>query len=172
MIILGIDLSLARTAAVAIPTDWDGQWQRVAEMSEGANLPRNATDLERVERVATIASRLVRFAQAHNAEQAWIESYAFGGSFMAHTLGELGGVVKHELARAGLELRTVNMGSARKLLLGKIPRGKGAAKDAVQRVLVAAGLPFRWKPDEFDALVVANWAMSELGGFCFAQEAA
>jgi hypothetical protein len=84
----------------------------------------------------------------------------------AHSLGEVGGVVRLELVRAGLDIRTANMGSARKLLLGKVARAD--AKMAVYAALRAAGAPFE-TADETDAMCAANWGLSELGGFCFAQ---
>jgi Holliday junction resolvasome RuvABC endonuclease subunit len=117
-VLLGIDLGTRACAAVACPTDWDGQWDRVRSLVVGEPLRRDATDTERARRTETIATRLVAFAREHGATLAVIESYAYGMRTAAHTLGELGGVVRLELVRAGLDVRTVNMGSARKLLLG------------------------------------------------------
>jgi hypothetical protein len=78
-------------------------------------------------------------------------------------------VVRLELVRAGLDIHTANMSTARKLLLGKVPR-KGA-KDAVVATLRAAGATFE-TADEVDAYVCANLGLSELGGFFFGQVAA
>jgi hypothetical protein len=76
-------------------------------------------------------------------------------------LGEVGGVVRLELVRAGIELRTANMGTARKLLLGKVPRSD--AKMAVYAALRAAGARFE-TADEAHAMAAANLGLSELGG--------
>ena len=99
---------------------------------------------------------------------AFIEGYAFSLRTSAHSLGELGGVVRLELVRAGIEIRTANMSAARKLLLGKCPR-KGA-KVAACEALTAAGGRFDTL-DESDAAVCVNWGLAELGGYCFCQVA-
>lgn len=76
-----------------------------------------------------------------------------------------------KLVRAGVSIRTANMSTARKLLLGKLPR-KGA-KHAANAALHAAGSP-AWTLDEADAFVaVINLGLSEhASAFCFAQGAA
>jgi Holliday junction resolvasome RuvABC endonuclease subunit len=165
-VILGLDLSVTAAAAVALPLDWDGQWHRVSSIVVGQRLHRGATDAERARRTETIATRLVAFARSAGASVAYIESYGYAMRTSAHTLGEVGGVVRLELVRAGVELRTANMGSARKLLLGKVPRSD--AKMAVYTALRAAGARFE-TADEADAMAAANLGLSELGGYCFAQ---
>lgn len=79
---------------------------------------------------------------------------------------DLGGVVRLELVRAGIELTTVPMQTARKLLLGRCP--KQGAKVAVAEALRAAGARFEGL-DESDAFAVLNWGMSEVGGYFFGQ---
>jgi Holliday junction resolvasome RuvABC endonuclease subunit len=169
VIVLGLDLSLTAAAAVSVPCDWDGRWSRVRSVVVGERLRRDASDLERAKRTETIAARLVAFAQANGATVAYLESYGYAMRTSAHSLGEVGGVVRLELVRAGLDIRTANMGSARKLLLGKVPRSD--AKVAVYTALRAAGAPLE-TADETDAMCAANWGLSELGGFCFAQAVA
>jgi hypothetical protein len=165
-ILLGLDLSLTAAAAVSCPLDWDGQWCRVHSVVIGEPLHRIATDAERARRTETIASRLVTFARAEGATVAFIEGYAYSLRTSAHTLGELGGVVRLELVRAGIEIRTANMSTARKLLLGKCPR-KGANVAACE-ALTAAGGRFETL-DESDAMVAVNWGLAEWGGHCFCQ---
>jgi Holliday junction resolvasome RuvABC endonuclease subunit len=167
-VLLGLDLSVTAAAAVAVPVDWDGEWKRVRSVVVGEKLRRDATDLERARRTETIATRLVAFARATGATCAFIESYGFAMRTAAHTLGEIGGVVRLELVRAGIEVRTANMGTARKLLLGKVPRSD--AKMAVYAALRAAGARFE-TGDEADAMAAVNLGLSELGAFCFAQSA-
>lgn len=169
MTLLGLDLSTRAAAAVAVPLAWDGQWSRVASLVVGEKLRRDATDAERARRTETIAARLVAFAKSHGVTQAWIEGYAFAQRDSAHTLGELGGVVRLELIRAGIEIRTANMGTARKLLLGRVPRSD--VKVAVFAALRAAGASFE-TTDEADAFCAVNLGLADLGGYCFAQEAA
>jgi hypothetical protein len=169
MTLLGLDLSVTAAAAVAVPCDWDGRWSRVRSIVVGERLRRNASDAERARRTETIASRLVAFARETGATRAWIESYGYSMRTSAHTLGEIGGVVRLELVRAGLEVRTANMGTARKLLLGKVPRSD--AKMAVYAALRAAGATFE-TADEADAFCAVNLGLSEAGGYCFVQEQA
>lgn len=169
MTLLGIDVSATATAAVAVPLDWDGRWSRVDSIVVGEKLRRDATDTERARRCETIAARIVAFARAHGATQAWIESYAFSQRTAAHTLAEVCGVVRLELVRAGVEIRTANQGAARKLLLGKVPRSD--VKVAVYSALRAAGATFETL-DECDAFVAANLGLAEAGAFCFAQSEA
>ncbi len=164
--ILGIDMSTRFTAGVVVPQDWDGKWPRVRTLVVGEPLGRNATDAERARRCETIATRLVAFARCHGVTSAWIEGYAFNQNTAAHTLAEVGGVVRLELVRAGIEIRTANMSTARKLLLGKVPRA--GAKEAVVATLRAAGATFE-TADEADAYCCANLGLSELGGFFFGQ---
>lgn len=169
MILLGLDLSTRAAAAVAVPSDWDGSWSRVTSLVVGEPLRRDASDAERATRTETIARRIVAFAQAHGARQAWIESYAFSQAGAAHTLGEVGGVVRLELVRAGIEIRTAQMATARKLLLGKVPRA--GAKEAVVATLRAAGACFS-TADEADAFCAANLGLAHLGAVCLCQVAA
>jgi Holliday junction resolvasome RuvABC endonuclease subunit len=164
VVLLGLDLSLNASAAVAVPLDWDGDWSRVRSCVVGERLRRDASDAERARRTETIAARLVAFARSTGATKVFVEGYAYGLKTSAHSLGELGGVVRLELVRAGIELVTVPMQTARKLLLGKCPRE--GAKVAVAEALKAAGARFETL-DEFDAMAVANWGLSEVGGYCF-----
>jgi hypothetical protein len=163
---MGLDLSATAAGVVTAPLDWDGKWSRVRSVVVGEKLRRDATDLERARRTENIATRIVAFARAQGATVAFIESYAFAQRSAAHVLAEVGGVVKLELARAGIAIHTANMSAARKLLLGKVP--KSDAKGACFAALHAAGARFETL-DESDAMVACNFGMAELGGYCLAQ---
>jgi len=165
-VVLGLDLSLTAAAAVAVPLDYDGDFRRIVALVVGEKLRRDATDAERARRTETIAARLVRFALENRAAVAYVEGYAFSQRTAAHALAELGGVVRLELVRAGIDVQTANVGSARKLLLGKVPRQD--AKVAVAEAFRAAGAPLDWSLDETDAMACANLGCSLLGGYCFA----
>lgn len=128
-------------------------------------LSKQATDAERAHRTERIAKRLVAFAQSVGATHAFIEGYAYSQANAAHSLGELGGVVKLALVNAGIEIHTVTASQARKFLLGTCPRS--GAKVAVAEALRAAGASFETL-DECDAYAAANFGLSELGGYCFA----
>src|SRR6185503_21191053 len=135
----------------------------------GEPLRRDATDLERAHRTDSIARQVVKFVNKWRVSAAFFESYAYSKNQSAHTLAELGGVLRLELMRAGVRIHTANMSAARKLLLGKLPRED--AKGEVFKALHAMGARFE-SMDESDAFVCLNWGMSELGGYCFAQRAA
>ncbi|HEU4544644.1 MAG TPA: hypothetical protein VFR23_26190 [Jiangellaceae bacterium] len=168
-VLLGIDLGTRACAAVACPTDWDGNWRRVRSLVVGEPLRRAATDIERARRTETIAGQLVRFARETGASVAHVESYGYAMRTAAHTLGELGGVCRLELVRAGLEIRTANMGSARKLLLGKVPRSDAGI--ACYAALRAAGAPFE-TADEAAAFCAVQVGLADAGGYFFGQVAA
>lgn len=167
-VILGLDPSLTASGVVAVPLDWAGDFSQVESMVIGRKLTRTATEAERVDRLLHIAEGIVSFARKHRARSAWLESYAFSQAKAAHSLGELGGVLRVELHRAGIDLHVAPMGPARALLLGRVPR-KGA-KVACAEALKAAGADFPTL-DEFDAMVVANYGLSELGRLALVQAA-
>jgi Holliday junction resolvasome RuvABC endonuclease subunit len=170
--IMGLDLSVRGAAAVAIRFTWHGDWRGVHTFKCGAALTRAATDDERAARLAKIAKQLVRFAQVQNVTEAWIESYAFSRNG-AHTAGEVGGVVRVALADAGIRLHTAQMSSARKLVLGHVPRGRDAIKAAVTAMWEAAGVGAGAADDDIgDAMVAANMGLAQAGAYCFAVEAA
>lgn len=169
-VLMGLDLSATRAAACAVPLDWDGEFRRVCTHIVGEGLPRDASDEQRARRCERIAGELVAFARTCGVHEAWLEGYAYSRNTAAHTLAEVGGVVRLELVRGGIAIHTANMSSARKLLLGKLP-AKGA-KHAAHAALHAAGSP-AWSLDEADAFVCANLGLSEhAGAFCFASGAA
>lgn len=179
MTILGVDLSTTCSAAVALPANWDGDWRRVRSLIAGEPLHKGASDLERIQRCENIAREIVGFAKQVGAREVWIEGYAYGMKTAAHTLGELGGIVRLELMRAGFRVRTANISTARALFLGKgkVKRKDGngnkiknAAKLAARDALRAAGVSFETL-DEVDAFVCANYGASEAGIFFYGQAA-
>jgi hypothetical protein len=122
--LLGLDLSTRAAAAVAVPLDWGGDWERVKWELSGEALERKAAESSRIDRCDRIARGIVRFARENGVTEAWIEAYAFNQREAAHWLGELGGIVRLELLRAGVAVRSANMSTARKLVLGKLPKAK------------------------------------------------
>jgi hypothetical protein len=165
-VLLGIDLGIRACAAVACPLDWSGDWSRVRSIVVGEPLKRDASDAERARRTEAIATKLLGFARETGASLALVESYAYGKSTAAHTLGEVGGVVRLELVRSALDVRTVNLSTARKLLLGKVPPSDAGV--ACYAALRAAGAGFS-TADEAAAFTVLNVALAEAGAYCFAQ---
>lgn len=167
--ILGCDLSLVAAAFVAVPPNWAGDWSRIARHHVGHSLPRDAPEMLRIGRLHRIAAEAVAFSQRHGCQQAILEDYAFGArQSQAHALGEVGGVVRLALMTQGgvLDVRAVHSASARKLILGKLPRRD--VKAYTRLALHHMGMPQEWTDDEADAFVVANWLLSGSGGFALA----
>jgi Holliday junction resolvasome RuvABC endonuclease subunit len=161
--VAGLDLSLRCAGVALVPTDWAPglDWSRVHARSVGVSLKKDATEWERGHRVSAMSRAIVDFLGQFQVERTFIEQYAFSQMLsQAHSLGELGGAVKLRLYEAGLQWSTVVATSAR-THLGKMPR-KGA-KDAAHEVLEQMGCPKDWKPDEKDALIIANAGLFDLG---------
>lgn len=168
-VVLGLDLSLRFTCAVAVPSDWRCDWTKVATLRTGSSLPRDAQEHERVRRLQYIVDDVAKFAKAQNAALVFIEQYAFSAdTSQAHAIGELGGAVKVELqSQLNLPLVMVSPASAR-ALFGKQPRAD--RKQWAGQRLLEAGAPRDWiGPAEdrwgiFDAFSMANFGLSENGG--------
>jgi Holliday junction resolvasome RuvABC endonuclease subunit len=160
--ILGLDLSLRATGIVAVPVRWGLDWSRVHSFVVGSPLPKTASERQRFERIDGIAAQTLEHARRFDCKIVAIEQYAFSrADGHAHERGELGGVVKRELFRAGLEVCVYHATSSRKLL-GKAPR-KGA-KDWAAARLVSTGAPVAWLGDQYDAFLAANHHLSIIGG--------
>jgi hypothetical protein len=164
-VVLGLDLSLRGLGMVAVPSDWGGDWSRIAHKTVGHPLTKDAPESARIRRLILLANAVLSFAGEHRCGSAIVEQYAFTSqNGQAHALGELGGVVKvylQEVCKIGLEM--VAPASARKLIVGMLPR-KGV-KDYVRGELTRMGMPASWTKDEGDAFVGANWGLSALDGF-------
>lgn len=163
MIVLGLDLSLRSTGMVALPADWALDWSRVRVGVAGRPLKDDAPVETQLARLAEIRDGVVAFARETGASVAYVLGYAYNKAQVSRlaAAGELGGVVKLGLIEAGIAVEVVVESRAR-TLLGKAPR-KDAKLWATQR-LVAAGAPRAWLQDQLDALVAANWGVSEHGG--------
>jgi Holliday junction resolvasome RuvABC endonuclease subunit len=164
-IVLGLDLSLTGAGLVAVPSDWSGSWGRIARTTVGHPLKKNASEADRIGRLVRISAEVVTFAEAHRCTAAVLEQYAFTSRHAhAHSLGELGGICKVLLTeRCRIPVDVVPPASARKLILGRLPRKD--VKAHTRAALTRMGMPPAWTDDEADAFVVANWKLSEIGGY-------
>lgn len=163
--IVGLDLSLRGTGAVAIPPSWDLDFTRVHAESFGVDLPAARTTREVTARLRDISRDLREWCIRIGARHVWIEDLPTHAAFNIVPLAELRGVVRLELLdQAQLDVRFVNQSSARKLLLGKLPPND--RKRHVVEALKAAGARFR-DSDQADAFTAANAALHELGVPCF-----
>lgn len=171
-VVMGIDASLTSTGLVALATDWGLDWSRVARTRLGLGLSKSASELDRIRRLDAIAAGVLAFVAAHGVTDVFMEQYAFSArASQSHALGEIGGVIKRDVAlEAGLPLTVVPPATAR-ALLGRFSAHakKGSpkplpVKDQVHAVLYSAGMPHDWCGDEIDAWVVANWGLSGIAG--------
>ena len=170
MRIVGIDPSLVRTAVVVLPSGWPWKWSEVDSELFGHSLPRGCSEVDRIQRCRSIAAGVVAWCLDRGATHAWIESYAYSRADQAHSLGELGGILRDRLIGAFIRIESAPISSARKLLLGKCPRTGAEAKTQVAAAVRAAGGP-PWSLDESDAFAVANWGTSQMGLVALAQVA-
>jgi hypothetical protein len=162
IVVGGFDLSLTSSGMVAVPEDWAGDWARIRTGRAGQKLTKEATPEQQIERLRSIRGRVQAFVKTHHVTVAVIEEYAFSATTIgAHSLGELGGVIKVELFDMGVAVHVVSPARAR-TLLGKQP--KRDRKVWAQGQLYAAGAPKTWSGDELDAFVNANYYLSENGG--------
>lgn len=163
--IVGIDLSTTGLALVAIPSVWTpGDWTAIRRRSLGTGPGASHTA-----RRAALADDVVSWIEWVRGEfgpcEVAHEGYPKGGRvYNLDLLCELGGVVKHELReKLGIECEAAPLVSARKTLLGWVPKG---AKEIVARLLREAGAGFA-DGDQADAFAVANHARSMRGlPFC------
>ncbi len=174
-IILGLDLSLTAPAAVVLGERWDPTcafeasidsrcWK--AKLAEMAREQSKKADWPMV-RWNAIAVWLIEYAVTFEVTHVFVEDYAYSAQATAgRALAELGGVVKFRMWRElNRIVHPVNMASARKTLLGRVPakRTSGiAVKDFVNSKLAQMGARFGTL-DEGDAFVIANHARSLLG---------
>jgi hypothetical protein len=172
--VVGIDLSLTRSAAFYLPSDWKpgGSWAKVKTITVGYPLPKTASATQRDLRIRTIVNTLLGFVITSpvgmRPDQTWpvifVEDYAYGlAGNSGIRLAELGGALKYAISQeCGVSIEPINMTTARKIFLGKIPKGKGAAQVAVHSTLKRMGFAYEGS-DEGDAFVIANAGRSLLG---------
>jgi hypothetical protein len=159
MIAIGLDLSLRSTGVAIVPADWDLDWRRVVTRTVGYPLRKDATDLERAQRVGEIATVIVPLLPRGG--HVVIERYPYGATSQAFAAGELHGVIKDRLRTVGIPFSVVSESTARRMF-GKVPRKN--AKVWVAAELRRMGAPAWWSDDECDAFVMANHWLSENGG--------
>lgn len=171
MIVIALDLSTKNTGIVVGPLDWGGDWSKLSVLEHGIGMP--TTRLRETDRVKaiwefskTVISRAVLSSGGLPIGHVFFESYAFRARNLVGA-GELGMAARLAALQfcPGAELLVANQTAARKLLLGKVRRGK--EKVDVANALIAAGFPRQSDFDCYDAMCVFNWAMHELGGYCF-----
>lgn len=142
---MGLDLSLTSTG-VSI----NGETFSIKPKTRG------------VERLVEISDRIVNFAINASPIAVVIEGYSFGSKFSrAHSLGELGGVVKVDLHRAGFSIVEVPPKCR-----AKFATGNGNANKVDVLLALKAQFPMRfydgYGDDECDAWVLEQMAYAKL----------
>jgi len=167
MIVAGLDLSLCSTGLVAVPHTFAASidWTTVRHTLVTSDaLPNGASVRERTGRLLAVATAITRWIQAGPCDVIAIERQAYHmGHAHARELGELTGITCAELLALDVPIVMVTSSSARKTLLGTVPRS--GAKDAVRDLLRRMGSPWA-DTDRSDAFAVANHALSESGVPC------
>lgn len=188
MRVIGLDLSLTRSAACTIPGDWEpGDWGALRWASwptKAPDLPDTAHVLDkevaRWERVFNIANEIVGYAAdemrasqldgGDGQVRIFCEDYAYGIHSSAVTkLAELRGVLAVRLAGLGHMPIPLNITRARTFIFGPIRRQKkgaakppqGAVKKAIEEAFGQMKAPFT-NDDERDAFIIANLGLTEL----------
>lgn len=162
--VLGLDVSLVGLGAALFPTNFRGDWSTVKRATFGYSLPMGASFSDHIGRLEFISGKVLDFAQANHVQNIGLESFPFGKTSAAHSLGKLHGVLMVDLSRAGFAVHSVPISSARKLLLEKLPRK--AVKQSVADHWKKLRAPWATL-DESDAAVCANFLSMRLGGSYF-----
>lgn len=158
LVIVGLDLSLRSTGMVAIPSDWDQDFKRVERETYKPPEGESVTA-----RTGLVATRVADFVRRTGATHVYREDCTYGPAIVK--LNRLIGVVDERVLHwCALQTMEVVPYTARKLLLGSVPKGKGMAKLAVFEGLKSCGGQFT--ADEADAFAVANVGLSEQGLWC------
>lgn len=174
MWLAALDLSLTSTGGVALPAGWGGDWTLIERMNVGYGLEA-PTLYDEARRSHDVAADVVEwlFWLCHGDPtriRVFVEDLPrFGRAFSVLELAMLRAEIQHELTTFHVVLEPVQLSTARKTLLGKVPQGKGIAKKtaiATVRSLTGDADPFV-SDDEVEAFVVLNDAMIKLGERAF-----
>lgn len=159
--VVGLDMSLRSPAACYIPMGWAADKRadtsKLTTWTYDGELPKEANDIDRLERIHQIASGLTRWCSRLPIAGIYIESYAFSMKSKASTaLHELGGVIRIDLYRClDTVVQEVTASACRKTLLQRLPKAD-SKKFTERNVRRLGGAALEWNGDEVDAFVVAN----------------
>ena len=162
-VVVGLDLSLRAAAAAKVTLPWDGDLEDVVTRVIGDEVSKDSAPEAYARRLDLIAKSMVDFCDG--ADVVYVEEYAFSQmSKRAHSLGEVGGVVKLELfRRLGHAPIPVTASTARKTMLQKLPR-KGVKEFTMRNVRRLGAPADRWTEDQIDAFVCLNHGVMLQGG--------
>lgn len=160
-ILVGLDLSLRGSGAVAVHADWDLRFTAVERASFGWPLQKGASTRDVTSRLRNLARDIRVWCVRVGATHAFAEDLPTHAAFNIVPLAEIRGVLRLELLdEIGLDLQFVNQSHARKVLLGKLP-AKDRKKHVVE-ALRAAGADFA-DADQADAFCTVNAVLDSFG---------
>jgi hypothetical protein len=174
---IGLDLSIRSPGIVALPWDWrPGDWGSVYAVSmkerKGIAGARRLHEIGRFifDRVRDGWLTRAKFGAHPSPPAIAIEQHAFAMASGAYALerAELVGVVKERIFDAfGVETIPIVASSARKLLLGRMPRmSRKEWKLLLLDSFTKFGAPFAGQEDCVDAAVIANALRYRIGLTC------
>ncbi len=108
-------------------------------------------DMRGLRRLFYIRKRVIEFVCAHNPAGVFIEGYSFASANQAHQIGELGGIIRTDLAQFDLDVYTVPPGS---LKLFTTADGKAKKSKMVLQLFKRWGIEVE-QEDEADAVALA-----------------
>ncbi len=160
--VFGIDAALPGLGLVAVPSDWALDFSRVRRVTlETTPGPPGPA---RMGALARDVCRWIKWARGRGQADVWIEGSITNSPDLAYTVRsqlKLAGVIEEYLWRElGVECGTAEQSTARKLLLGKLPKS-----DRKKAVFAALELltPTNWDANEYDAFVTANYGLQANG---------
>lgn len=125
-----------------------------------------------VKRLVDISERILNVVRLHNPHAIMLEGYSFGSKFSrAHSIGELGGVVKTCLYKNGFSVIDVPPACRAKFATGK---GNASKIDVLLSISNLTGLEFdgAHADDLCDAWVLEQMGLAKFGlsKFCWSNE--
>lgn len=168
-VVMGVDVSERAMGLVAVPWDWELNWSKVARHTCGVELHNTATARDHCQRIVTQAQTALVFARRYGVTDVWMEGYSFsGGGKLNHRSvkleTEVSGAIKVVmLNKLGIACEEAPLSSARKMVLGKLPR---ADTKAITHATVRSfsAMIDGWTGDEIDAWIAANYGLGQIGG--------
>jgi Holliday junction resolvasome RuvABC endonuclease subunit len=145
--ILGLDLSLTSTGICV-----DGRYYAIT--------PKNLAGIERLDH---ISSAILAEIAASSVDAVIVEGYSFASrASQAHSIGELGGVVKTDLWRNGIPVVVVPPTSRAKFATG---RGNAPKEEVISAVSARTGIVWSGgsADDMCDAWILEEMALCWLG---------
>lgn len=160
-VFLGIDLSLRSLGLCAIPSDWNGDFEKLSRTTLGIDLSKKSTAKERIQGRMALAADVRRYAVALHVTHVCYEDTLPRDAFQIKASATLLGHVERELAKVELVAEPVNQSTARSYLLGKLPKSdrKKVTLQAVDDLTDVFNTG-----DEKDAWVTLNCFMARFPG--------